>query len=146
MIITNLTDFDYWFGPMYLPAGPGTTLNLDDTSDTSLYLLSDEVADAVNTLFLSSNIQVSGYATPFPRPTGVPSVLHGDGSPEGMVYAPQGSIYLRRDSTLASTGLYTKTTGVTVNTGWVNPAEFLAPEDHFESLKCQWDDVEHDSQ
>ncbi len=120
MIITNLTDVDYWFGPMHLPAGSGQTLSLDDTTDTSLYLLDDEVADAVNTLYLSSNIHASGYATPFPRPTGVPSLLHGDGSPEGMVYAPQGSLYMRRDSTQAATGLYTKTTGVTINTGWVN--------------------------
>jgi hypothetical protein len=65
MIITNLTDVDYWFGPMHL--APSGTLNLDDTSDTSLYLLNDEVADAVNTLHLSSNIAVTSYATPFPR-------------------------------------------------------------------------------
>ena len=52
MIITNLTANEYWFGPMRLPAGSGQTLNLDDTSDTSLYLLNDEVADAVNTLYL----------------------------------------------------------------------------------------------
>jgi len=116
MIITNLTDTDYWFGPMRLAANG--TLDLDDTLDTSLYLLNDEVADAVNTLYLSSNITVTGYATPFPRPTGTPSLLHGDGSPEGLVYAPQGSLYMRRDSTHPSTGLYTKTTGVTVNTGW----------------------------
>jgi hypothetical protein len=120
MIITNLTDVDYWFGPMRLPGGSGQTLYLDDTSDTSLYLLSDEVADAVNTLLLSSNITVSSAAAPFPRPTGTPSLLHGDGSPEGLVYAPQGSLYMRRDSTLASTSLYTKTTGVTVNTGWIS--------------------------
>jgi hypothetical protein len=35
------------------------------------------------------------------------------------VYAPQGSLYMRRDSIHASTALYTKTTGVTLNTGWV---------------------------
>jgi hypothetical protein len=119
MIITNLTSADYWFGPMHLPAGSGQTINLDDTSDTSLYLLNDEVADAVNTLFLGSSIAVTSYAMPFPRPTGTPSLLHGDGSPQGKVYAPQGSLYMRRDSTQASTGLYTKTTGVTVNTGWI---------------------------
>lgn len=120
MIITNLTDVDYWFGPMHLLPGHGQTLNLDDTSDTSLYLLNDEVADAVNTLYLSSNITVSSAASPFPRPTGTPSLLHGDGSPQGMVYAPQGSLYMRRDSVHASTGLYTKTTGVTQNTGWIS--------------------------
>jgi hypothetical protein len=120
MIITNLTDVDYWFGPMHLLPGSGTMLTLDDTSDTSLYLLNDEVADAVNTLYLASNITVSSAASPFPRPTGTPSLLHGDGSPEGMVYAPQGSLYMRRDSAGASTSLYTKTTGVTQNTGWVS--------------------------
>lgn len=103
---------------MYL--GPFGTLDLDDTSETSLYLLDDEVADSVNTLYLSSNIAVDSAAEPFPRPTGSPLLLNGDGSPEGMVYAPQGSVYLRRDSVLPVTSLYTKTTGVTQNTGWLS--------------------------
>lgn len=120
MIITNLTANDYWFGPMHLLAGSGQTLDLDDTSDTSLYLLDDEVADAVNTLYLASNITVSSAAAPFPRATGTPALLHGDGSPEGMVYAPQGSLYLRRDTVQASTSLYSKQTGVTQNTGWAS--------------------------
>ncbi len=124
MLITNLTDNDYWFGPMYLPAGSGQQITLDDTTDTSLYLLNDEVADAVNTLVLASNIAVSSAATPFPRATGTPSLLHGDGSPEGLVYAPQGSLYLRRDTVAASTSLYSKQTGVTQNTGW---ASVIAP-------------------
>jgi hypothetical protein len=123
MLITNLTDVDYWFGPMHLAAGSGQTLTLDDTSDTSLYLLNDEVADAVNTLYLSSYITVSSQALPFPRPTGVPALLHGDGSPQGMVYAPQGSLYMRRDSVAPGTSLYTKTTGVTLNTGWSSVIE-----------------------
>lgn len=116
MIITNLTGVAYSFGPMYL--GPFGTLDLDDTSETSLYLLDDEVADAVNTLHLSSNIQVDSAAQPFPRATGSPTLLNGDGSPEGLMYAPQGSVYLRRDSVQPVTSLYTKTTGVTQNTGW----------------------------
>lgn len=120
MIITNLTANDYWFGPMHLLAGSGQQLVLDDTSDTSLYLLNDEVADAVNTLYLSSNITVSSAAAPFPRATGTPSLLHGDGSPEGLVYAPQGSLYMRRDTVAASTSLYSKQTGVTQNTGWAS--------------------------
>ncbi len=123
MIITNQTNVDYWFGPMHLPAGPGSTLNLDDTSDTSLYLIDDTVADMVNTLNQSQLILVTSFATPFPRPTGVPRVVHGVGSPQGMVYAPQGSIYLRRDIAVTSpaspvSSVYVKTTGVTFNTGW----------------------------
>jgi hypothetical protein len=92
---------------------------LDDTSDTSLYLIDDTVADMVNTLYQASPplILVSSAATPFPRPTGTPDVLHGVGSPQGMVYAPQGSLYLRRDNPAANS-LYVKTTGVTYNTGW----------------------------
>jgi hypothetical protein len=125
MIITNQTDVAYWFGPMQLPAGSGSTLNLDDTSDTSLYLLDDSVADMVNTLYQSGLILVTSQATPFPRPTGEPSVLHGVGSPQGLVYAPQGSIYLRRDIAVESplspvSSVYVKTTGVTFNTGWTN--------------------------
>lgn len=54
----------------------------------------------------------------FPRPTGTPQILHGDGAPEGLVYAGQGSLYMRRDGTGANS-LYTKTTGVTISTGWV---------------------------
>jgi hypothetical protein len=124
MIITNLTSVAYWFGPMQLPAGSGTgTLNLDDASDTSLYLIEDSVADMVNTLYQSGLIAVTSYATPFPRPTGEPEVTHGVGSPQGMVYAPQGSIYLRRDIAAQSplnpvSSVYVKTTGVTSNTGW----------------------------
>ncbi len=117
MIITNQTAVDYWFGPMHLPAGSGSTLNLDDTSDTSLYLIDDSVADQVNTLYQSALVLVTSNALPFPRPTGTPDVLHGVGSPQGLVYAPQGSLYLRRDN-LAVTALYVKTTGVTYNTGW----------------------------
>jgi hypothetical protein len=119
MIITNQTASDYWFGPMHLPAGSGSTLNLDDTSDTSLYLIDDTVADQVNTLYQASPplILVTSSATPFPRPTGTPDVLHGVGSPQALVYAPQGSLYLRRDNPGANS-LYVKTTGVTYNTGW----------------------------
>ncbi len=119
MIITNQTSVDYWFGPMHLPAGWGSTLDLDDTSDTSLYLIDDTVADQVNTLYQTDGplILVTSAATPFPRPTGTPDVLHGVGSPQGLVYAPQGSLYLRRDNPAANS-LYVKTTGVTYNTGW----------------------------
>ncbi len=126
MIITNLTNTAYWFGPMQLPAGSGTaTLNLDDTSDTALYLLDDSVADMVNTLYQSGLISVASQASPFPRPTGTPDVMHGVGSPQGIVYAPQGSIYLRRDIAAQSprnpvSSIYVKTTGVTLNTGWNN--------------------------
>ena len=119
MIITNQTSVDYWFGPMHLPAGSGSTLNLDDTSDTALYLIDDAVAGQVNTLYQASPplILVTSSAAPFPRPTGTPDVLHGSGSPQGLVYAPQGSLYLRRDNPAANS-LYVKTTGVTLNTGW----------------------------
>lgn len=48
----------------------------------------------------------------------MPSVLHGDGSPEGLVYAPQGSLYLRRDGADAW-HLYVKTTASTLSTGWI---------------------------
>lgn len=117
MLVTNNTYQDYWFGPLHLPAGSGQQITVDDTSETSLYLLDDAVADAINSLYNAGKISVSGAAAPFPRPTGVPEVLHGDGEPEGLVYAPQGSVYLRRDGTGANS-LYTKTTGVTLNTGW----------------------------
>jgi hypothetical protein len=58
---------------------------------------------------------VTSAAGPFPRPTGVPELLHGDGSPEGRVFAPQGSVYMRRDQA----GLYVKATASTLDTGWV---------------------------
>lgn len=118
MLVTNETSQDYWFGPLHLPAGVGQTLTVDDTSETSLYLTSDAVADAINNLYASGKITVTSAASPFPRPTGVPQLLHGDGTPEGLVYAPQGSLYMRRDSTNASSSVYSKTTGTTISTGW----------------------------
>jgi hypothetical protein len=124
MVITNTTSTAYWFGPMYLPAGNGSTLTIDDTTDTGLYLVDDAVADAVNFLALSGEITVApGTNSPYPRATGVPSLLHGDGSPQGKVYAPQGSLYMRRDTTGAATSLYSKTTGVSLNVGWVAISE-----------------------
>lgn len=117
MVITNQTNQDYWFGPLHLPAGIGTgTLTVDDTSATSLYLTDDSVADAINFLYAQNpaKITVSGQALPFPRPTGTPGVVHGDGSPEGLVYASEGTIFLRRDRS----GIYKKSTIVHLNTGW----------------------------
>lgn len=120
MRVTNTTNQDYWFGPLHLAAGNGTFIDVDDTSATSLYLTDDTVADAINTLSASGKVTVSNLSTGvlFPRPTGTPQVLHGDGSPEGIVYAGQGSIYLRRDVS-AGMQLYQKTTGIHLNTGWV---------------------------
>jgi microcystin-dependent protein len=119
MLVTNTTNEDYWFGPLHLAGGIGQTLTVDDTSATSLYLTDDVVADAINNLYNTGKITVSGEAQPFPRPTGVPQLLHGDGTPEGRVFAPQGSAYMRRDNTGASSSLYVKTTGTTVSTGWL---------------------------
>lgn len=123
MLITNQTTQDYWFGPLHLAAGVGQTLTVDDTTATSLYLTDDTVADTINTLYAASPaiITVSGAAAPFPRATGQPTILHGDGSPEGVVYAGQGSVYLRRDNT-GGAQMYQKTTGIHVNTGWVSLA------------------------
>jgi hypothetical protein len=115
MLVTNQTNQDYWFGPLHLAAGVGQTLTVDDTTETSLYLTDDAVADALNNLYVAGKITVSSAAAPFPRPTGAPELLHGDGSPEGSAYAPQGSVYMRRDQA----GLYVKTTAATVDTGWV---------------------------
>jgi hypothetical protein len=118
MLVTNQTTQDYWFGPLHLLAGVGQQLTVDDTSATSLYLTDDSVADAINNLYASTKITVSSAAAPFPRPTGMPEVVHGDGAPEGLQYAPQGSLYMRRDGGDAW-HLYVKTTAVTLNTGWV---------------------------
>jgi microcystin-dependent protein len=121
MLVTNQTSQDLYFGPLHLGAGIGTTLTVDDTSDVSLYLKNDSVADALNNAYNSGKITVSGQAEPFPRPTGTPEVLHGDGTPEGLVFAPQGSVYMRRDGVVSNGGgLYIKTTGVTYSTGWID--------------------------
>jgi hypothetical protein len=116
--ITNNTSQDYWFGPLHLPAS-AVGFVVDDTTETSLYLTDDSVADAINNLAATDPplITVTGAASPFPRPTGMPQVLHGDGSPEGIHYAPQGSLFMRRDGGDAW-HLYVKTTAVIVNTGW----------------------------
>lgn len=127
MQITNNTNQDYWFGPLHIGANASNVF-VDDTSATSLYLTDDAVADAINTLAASLKITVTGPAAPFPRPTGVPEVLHGDGSPEGLVYAGQGSIFLRRDNS-GGVQLYQKTTGIHVNTGWaaISSSVFASP-------------------
>jgi microcystin-dependent protein len=123
MLVTNQTSNDYWFGPLHLPAGIGQQLTVDDTSETSLYLTDDAVADAINNLYAAGKITVTSAADPFPRPTGTPTLIHGDGVPEGLVYAPQGSLYMRRDGTQTNGGiLYFKTTGITLNTGWIDLA------------------------
>jgi len=74
------------------------------------------VADAINTLSAAGKVSISNLSTGvlFPRPTGTPEVLHGDGSPEGLIYAGQGSLFLRRDSA----AVYQKATGIHLNTGW----------------------------
>lgn len=123
MLVTNQTGNDYWFGPLHLPAGIGEQITVDDTSATSLYLANDSVADALNNLYIGGKITVSSAADPFPRPTGTPAQLHGDGVPEGKIYAPQGSTYQRRDGTQTNGGfVYFKSTGVTSNTGWIDLA------------------------
>src|SRR5437867_2237924 len=121
MIVTNQTTSDIYFGPLHLGAGIGTTLTVDDTSATSLYLTNDSVADALNNAYNSGKVTVSSAAQPFPRPTGTPALLHGDGNPEGLVFASQGSLYMRRDGLVSNGGgLYVKTSGVTLSTGWID--------------------------
>jgi hypothetical protein len=115
--VTNNTSQDYWFGPLHLLPN-AVNYVVDDTTETSLYLTDDSVADAINNLYAAGKIAVSGQAQPFPRPTGMPEVLHGDGSPEGVHYAPQGSMYMRRDGGDAW-HLYVKSTAVTLDTGWI---------------------------
>ena len=63
----------------------------------------------------------------FPRVTGTPQILHGDGSPEGTVFASQGSAFMRRDNSGASNALYAKTTGPSLSTGWQAFAGSAAP-------------------
>lgn len=45
----------------------------------------------------------------------------GDGSPEGIVTAPQGMVYLRRDGGAGTTVYYKSSGGIAVptNTGWL---------------------------
>lgn len=115
MQVTNNTNQDYWFGPLHI--GPNASnVFVDDTSATSLYLTDDEVADAINYLYANNKIAVTGPAVPFPRPTGKPDLLHGDGSPEGLVYASEGSLYLRRDDA----NVYQKRSMVHLNVGWTS--------------------------
>jgi hypothetical protein len=90
MLVTNQTAQDYWFGPLHLAAGNGQTLAVDDTTATSLYLSDDAVADAINNLYAAGKIQVSSAAAPFPRPTGVPELLHGGGSRRVGYSRPRG--------------------------------------------------------
>lgn len=118
MQITNLTTNPYTFGPYQLP--PLGTVTIDTTTNASLYLTDDAFADIVNALYVAPTplISVTNPPTPFPRVTGVPQILHGDGSPEGVVFAPSGSTFMRRDNSGANNSLYAKATGPSLNTGW----------------------------
>lgn len=119
MTITNQTANQYTFGPYVLPAGVGTgQVTIDTTTNASLYLTEDSFADIVNALYALTYITVTNPPTPFPRPTGVPQILHGDGAPEGVVFATQGSAFMRHDNSGASNALYAKTTGPSLSTGW----------------------------
>ena len=116
MTITNTTARDYTFGPYHLPAGSGQQITIDTTTNASLYLIDDAFADIINQLYALGYITVSNQPTPFPRVTGVPQILHGDGNPEGIVFAPQGSAFMRRDNSGSGNALYAKTTGLTLST------------------------------
>ncbi len=118
MTITNQTANEYSFGPYQLVGGVGQTVTIDTTTNASLYLTDDSFADIVNALYALGYITVSNQPTPFPRVTGVPQLLHGDGSPEGVVFATQGSAFMRRDNSGAGNALYAKTTGPSLSTGW----------------------------
>jgi hypothetical protein len=117
MQVTNNTSYDLYFGPLHLAAN-ASNITIDDTSDSSLYLTNDDVADALNNAYNANKISVTGAASPFPRPTGTPQLLHGRGIPEGAVYAPPGSMFMRADNSGAGNSLYAKTTGRTFSTGW----------------------------
>ena len=118
MNVNNLTSQDIYFGPLHLLPN-AVNYYVDDTSATSLYLTNDSVADALNNAYAAGKISVSSQAQPFPRPTGTPEILHGDGSPEGLVFSSQGSIFMRRDNSGANNALYAKTTGIELSTGWL---------------------------
>ena len=127
MLLTNKTNTDYYFGPLHLAAGITSTLTIDDNSATSLYLTDDAVADTIAMLDTAGKITVSAVTLGivYPRPTGTPEILHGDGSPEGKIYAGQGSLFMDRSAASVNNCLYTKTTGVHSNTGWgaLNPGQ-----------------------
>ena len=130
MTITNQTNNAYTFGPYQLPAGVGTgTVTIDTTTNASLYLTDDHFADIVNALYVAVPplITVTNPPSPFPRVTGVPQILHGDGSPEGVVFASSGSAFMRRDNGGAASALYAKTTGPSLSTGWQAFAGSAAP-------------------
>lgn len=127
MLVTNQTVQDYFFGPLHLPGGIGQSLTIDDSSATSLYLTNDDVAEQLAVASVAGKIVVSAVTAGinWPRATGTPEVLHGDGSPEGLIYAPQGSLYMNRSAASSTNALWTKTTGAHINTGWapLNPGQ-----------------------
>jgi hypothetical protein len=116
MQITNLTANQYAFGPYVL--NPNSSVTIDTTTNASLYLTDDHFTDIVNQLVALGYASVTNPPTPFPRVTGVPQLLHGDGSPEGVLFATQGSAFMRRDNSGSNNALYAKTTGPSLSSGW----------------------------
>jgi hypothetical protein len=117
--LNNQTSNTYAFGPYVLGPSPAS-VTIDTTTNASLYLTDDHFADIVNQLLALGFVTYTPgtQPTPFPRVTGVPQILHGDGSPEGVVFATQGSAFMRRDNSGAGNALYAKTTGPSLSTGW----------------------------
>lgn len=62
----------------------------------------------------ATEVQINGFA----RIAGGGTIRSGSGSPEAVVSAPVGSLYLRTDGG-AGTTLYVKESGGSTNTGWV---------------------------
>lgn len=72
-----------------------------------------------NNLGSSTNRVARVYATNIALPGTDVLITAGTGTPEGVVSASVGSMYIRTDGTAGTTQRYVKETGTSTNTGWV---------------------------
>lgn len=95
------------------------TINFqNNTASLNSIIMRDGFAQLGGNGFTNSVASINGYLTVNSAAIGAnaPRVNSGAGSPEGVLAAPQGSIYMRTDGG-ANTSFYVKESG-TGNTGW----------------------------
>ena len=97
MLVTNQTSQDYWFGPLHLLAGVGQTLTVDDTTATSLYWPTMPSRMRLTTSIYRPRSRSRAPRRRFRGRQACPKCCTENGSPEGLHYAPQGSLYMRGD-------------------------------------------------
>lgn len=107
----------YWNSMSVLKSNSNGTLNITNNAGTAgigLSFTTDAQLDIQNR---AQNAGATLTALRYGFSVGAASIRTGAGSPEGVVAAAVGSIYLRTDGS-SDTSMYVKSTGTTTSAGW----------------------------